>query len=58
MKYKNHDLIKVYESDVDGGFYYEIRKNDKFITTAWTLSNAKEFVDSFDGVNYRWNVLC
>lgn len=58
MKYRKHELKKVYEYEVDGGFYYEIRKDGKYITSAWTLSNAEEFIDTFDGDGYRWNVLC
>lgn len=57
MKYKKHELKKVIDNDVDGGFYYDIYKDGKKITCAWTLSNAKEFVDSFDGKDYHWNVL-
>lgn len=58
MKYHNHELIKIYDSYVDGGFYYRIFKDNKYITVAWTLSNAKEFVDSFNGITYNYNVLC
>lgn len=28
------------------------------VTDAWTLSNAKEFIDTFDGEKYNYNVLC
>lgn len=58
MKYHGHVFKKVYDADVDGGHYFEIYKNDKYIVSAWTLDNAKEFVDSFDGKDYHWNVLC
>ena len=54
MKYHKHILVKVYDSDVDGGHYFEIyNEQGKYITNAWTLSNAKEFVDSFDGKKYN-----
>lgn len=43
MKYHKHILKKI--------------KDDKWIINAWTLDNAKEFVDSFDGTDYHWNVL-
>lgn len=55
--YKKHYLIKIKDPDVEGGCYYEIYKDRVKITNAWTLSNAKEFVDSFDGKDYHWNVL-
>lgn len=58
MKYKGHDLVKRLDLDVIGGSYYDIYKGEKKITSAWTLSNAKEFVDSWDGADYHWNVLC
>ena len=58
MKYHNHYLTKVIDKDVIGGHYYNIyNKNGLLITSAWTLSNAKEFVDSFNGKVYNWNVL-
>ena len=58
MKYHKHTLLKVYDSDVDDGHYFEIyNEQGKYITSAWTLSNAKEFVDSFDGKTYNYNVL-
>lgn len=55
MKYHGFYLKKIIDSDVIGGSYYEIYQPQpngtfKFITTAWTLSNAKEFIDS--GLNY------
>lgn len=58
MKYHGHILKKIKDNDVIGGQYFEIYKNDKYITSAWTLNNAKEFIDSFDGKNYKWNILC
>ena len=58
MKYKKHEIKVVYDDDVDGGKFYNIYKDGKWITNAWTLSNAKEFIDSFDGNDYHWNVLC
>ena len=57
MKYHGHELRKVIDHEVYGGSYYDIFKDGKKITNAWTLSNAKEFVDSFDGNDYHWNVL-
>lgn len=58
MKYHNHTFVKVYEADVEGGHYFEIYNPEgKYITCAWTLSNAKEFVDSFNGVTYNFNLL-
>ena len=58
MKYHKHELRVVYESEVEGGKYYDIYKDGKHLTCAWTLSNAKEFIDSFDGERYHWEVLC
>lgn len=58
MKYHNHELIKVIDEDIDGGKYYKIYRRGEFIAIAWTLSNAKEFVDTFDGEKYSYNVLC
>ena len=58
MKYHGHELRRILDNDVEGGSYYDIYKNGIKITSAWTLSNAKEFIDSFDGSNYQWNVLC
>ena len=58
MKYHGHELIKIEDSNIDGGFYYQILKDGKYIIEAWTLSNAKEFVDTFDGIKYNYNVLC
>ena len=61
MKYHKHIIEKVIDSDVDGGCYWNIHQTIpvlKHITYAWTLSNAKEFIDSFDGKDYNWNILC
>ena len=58
MKYHKHDLKKVYEAEVDGGHYFEIYKDGEHITNAWTLRNAKEFIDTFDGDGYKWSILC
>ena len=58
MKYHKHEVVKVIDYDVDGGCYYDIFKDGKKITSAWTLSNAKEFINSFDGKYYNWNILC
>ena len=60
MTYKKFELRKIKDADVEGGFYYEIYDpSGRFITNAWTLSNAKEFVYSYivNG-NYHWEVLC
>lgn len=54
MKYKGYLFKKIKDEDVDGGSYYEIWKDGKKITAAWTLSNAKEFIDGGED----WNVLC
>ena len=51
MKYHNYELKKIKDAEVDGGSYYEIYKNGKRITVAWTLSNAKEFIDSGENPN-------
>lgn len=59
MKYKKHTIVKVECSDiVDSKFCYEIYKGNEFIAATWTFRNAKEFISSFDGVGYDWNVLC
>lgn len=59
MKYHKHELIKQYDNDVEGGYYYLIYKDNKLITTALTLSNAKEFIDTYnDKTGYNYNVLC
>ena len=58
MKYHKHELKKVVDVEVDGGSYYDIYKDGKKVTCAWTLGNAKEFVDTFDGNTYNWNLLC
>lgn len=58
MKYKGFTFKKIIDKDVDGGFYYEIYDDTgKFITVAWTLQNAKEFV--YNGKDHlNWNNLC
>lgn len=60
MKYHGCLLKKIIDPDVDGGSYWEIWKrgfidteNWYKVTNAWTLSNAKEFVDS----GFDYNVL-
>lgn len=58
MKYKKHILKKVLDSEIEWGYCVEIYKDNKYITTAPTFSNAKEFVSSFNGIDYDWNVLC
>ena len=57
MLYHKHMLVKKLDPEVIGGSYYEIYRGELKICNAWTLSNAKEFVDSFDGKDYHWNVL-
>lgn len=58
MKYKNHLLRKVNDSEIEWGYYVEIYKDDKKITSAPDFTNAKEFIDSFNGKDYNWNILC
>lgn len=50
MKYKGYLLKKIKDENVDGGSYYEIWKDGKKITEAWTLSNAKEFIDGWNWI--------
>lgn len=54
MKYKGYLLRKVNESEIERGYYVEIYKDNKLITTAPDFTNAKEYIDS--GLNP--NVLC
>ena len=58
MKYHKYEIIKIRDESLgdDGGspFYYRIMKDGKFVTNAFTLSNAKEFIDCGED----WNVLC
>ena len=58
MKYKNHLLRKINDSDIEWGYYYEIYYQGKLVTFAPNLSNAKEFVNSFNNESYDWNILC
>ena len=58
MKYHSCLIKKIIDHDVDGGCYYEIWKRGYIdtenwykVTNAWTLDNAKEFIDS--GFNYN-----
>ncbi len=58
MKYHGCLIKKIIDYDVDGGCYYEIYKRGYIdtenwykVTNAWTLDNAKEFIDS--GFNYN-----
>ena len=51
MKYKGYELRKIKDAEIEGGHYYEIYKDNKYIVDAWTLSNAKEFIDN--GLNYN-----
>ena len=37
MKYKKHEIKVIYDDDVDGGKFYNIYKDGKWITNAWTL---------------------
>ena len=57
MKYHGHELKKNIDYYGHGGSYYEIYKNDKHIISVWSLDIAKEFVDSFNGKDYHWNIL-
>ena len=57
-KYKGHLCEKIIDEEVIGNSYYKITRDGNFITVAWTLSNAKEFIDTFDGKTYNYNVLC
>lgn len=71
MKYHKHLIRKIIDGDVIGGCYWFIQrvenrvtsKGNKYIvivnvTHTWTLNNAKEFIDTYDGTTYNWNVLC
>ena len=55
-KYKGYVLVKVYEDGLidDLDHYFEIYKDGKFLTSALTYDNAKEFIDGGED----WNVLC
>lgn len=44
--YKGYTLVKCFDDDVIGGYYYNIFKDDKYITNALTLSSAKELIDN------------
>lgn len=60
MKYHKYEIIKIRDESLDDDygrehqFYYRIMKDGKFVTNAFTLSNAKEFIDCGED----WNVLC
>ena len=58
MKYHKHKIEVIKDSDIIGGKYYQIYLGREYITATWTLSNAKEFIDSYHDGNYSWNVLC
>lgn len=60
LRYHGHTLKKIIDVDVDGGSYYKIYKDGRYITSAWTLNNAKEFINSYDAASgdYCWTVLC
>lgn len=55
MKYHEHEIIKT-KSDNDCAmkYKYDILKNKKYINTAYSLQNAKEYIDS----NYDNSYLC
>lgn len=69
MKYHNHIIQKAIDADVIGGKYYNIYRIDfipkefdliphlKYITNALVIPNAKEFIDTYDGHGYNYNVL-
>lgn len=44
--YKGYTLLKCIDKDVVGGYYYNIYKDNKYITNALTLNSAKELIDS------------
>lgn len=47
MKYHGFILKKIYDNEVDGGFYYEIfDKEGHKINIAWCLDSAKDYIDS------------
>ena len=50
MKYHGHEIKKVPmdlgEENPKDNKAYEIYKDGKYIEVAWTLSNAKEFIDT------------
>ena len=56
------ETIYTYNKDKDGIVVEKSHKSKWFsphhVTNAWTLSNAKEFIDSYDGNSYNWNILC
>lgn len=45
-EYKGYTLEKCYDNDVDGGYFYNIYKDGKYVTNALTKNNAKELIDS------------
>lgn len=59
MKYKNHLIVIINDCDIDGGKYYQIYRGKLYITCAWTLSNAKEFINTYNPTTqtYCYNVL-
>ena len=58
MKYHGHIIQKVFmdlgEEKPNDNKAYEIYKDGQFVEIAWTLNNAKEFIDS----NYDRRYLC
>jgi hypothetical protein len=55
MKYHNHEIIKTKaENDCRTEYEYNIYINQKYINTAYSLNNAKEYIDS----NYDNSYLC
>ena len=55
MKYHEHKIIKKKAScDCAVKYIYDIFKNQKYISTTYSLNNAKEYIDS----NYDNSYLC
>lgn len=53
-KYKGYTLEKIFDNDVDGGYYWEIYKNGEYITNALSLNSAKELIN--ENFDYRYMV--
>lgn len=58
MKYHKHEIKKNKDSEVYGGYFYYIYRDNKYIACAFSLNNAKEFIDTFDGKKYDYSILC
>ncbi len=58
MKYHGHEIKKVPmdlgEDSAKDNVVYEIYKDGEYIETTWTMSNAKEFIDT----GYDRRILC